>query len=138
MPEHQFPPLRDNPEEIREFANRHPVAAIVAEDLRLEIEYWQRLLEARRDIELTRARNPAAIYERRLLRWGGLVMALAGIPACFAAPVIGLPIAVVGACLTVYDVVKQLVKDGRSRASTEAVDAAVARREALIAEFFRR
>lgn len=135
MPE--FPTLSDNPDEIREFADHHPVADMAVDDLGVEIEYWRRMLEARRDIELTRTRNPIRIFERRFLRWGGVLIALAGLPACFLAPIIGFPIAVAGACLTIYDVSKQVRGDRSSRTSAAAVDVAVTRREALIDEVLR-
>ena len=132
------PPSLFSLADIQTYIANNPVAGLNDLALVSEIEHWQRLLEAQRHFELSKSENMLAKSERRVLRWGGLTISLAGIPACFAILPIGLAVSIAGAGITVYGEFKQWRERRRRNATMEPVQLAIDRREALISELMRR
>ncbi len=96
------PDLTATDEVIRGYFSDHAIEGLTDDELDDEAEHWEEQLDAEAKRKNAADRSPATRRRYRVLRWGGLGTAILGVPAAFAAPVIGVPIALAGLGVAVY------------------------------------
>jgi hypothetical protein len=125
-------------DEIRAYIAGNPVTGLSASAIRDELYHWSQQLESWNDQEIQRTENRLRKREAAIMRWGGLGLAIVGIPACFAIPPVGLTVAITGAGITIYSVIKEELERRRKAKLDEPADLAADRTKALIGELHRR
>ena len=116
------PPLVDAAA-IRRYELEHPVGSLGKNEIEVELDHWQaRIFENLLD-------NNPGMFDIGL-RISGIILALLGVPVCFASLQIGLSVACSGLCVTGYSEIARR-SDARRQ---EAVRVACERGRALMHE----
>lgn len=138
MPPGGYPGIR-LPHDVRRFVARHPINSLSIEELYEERDYWATSFRLE-GFQSTGAegRTAAEVGMRQVLRYGGIGLAVAGIPASFVAWPIGLGLAIAGLLVTGSQEIYAFQDRRREGAALANVKPSLDRWEAVEAEIAER
>ena len=123
----------NNPEEIRRFFSENPVDTLSPEEISREIDHWRITFVYEKHTHSQQNQSFGKRASKQTVRWGGITIALVGIPVAFAVWPIGLCVSLAGAGVTLYGEYSSHREDMRKEERDNKLEPIVTRREKLIA-----